>query len=455
MGNRNLFIGLRPRAILAAVAIVVAVATLIAVLVPDARLAQRSADVTASYETAVALVALLAAYLMWGRFGRTGRRRDLLLAVGLTVLVGSNLVFAAVSDAALGRDTTFAIWSTGVASMVAAFLLAVAAHTGDDLVESIPAARRSAALGTAAALVIVGAVVGMLSSRLPAGVDAAESPVDASLFAASPGLIAIQLTAAAFLAIAAVGFSSASRRSNDEFLGWVGIAAALSGAARLNYALFPTAYASWLSLPDGLRAAAYVVLLIGAVREIGAYQRTLAEVGAAEERQRLARELHDGLAQDIALISTLGEGLDRPPDPRRWDAIRKAAARAWVESRTLVGEMTDPNPLPLGPALKQAVLAAIGPFPVEAQFDIRADAGAGADPGTRDALLRVAREAALNAARHAGADVIRVELRDGDGLRLTVSDDGGGFDPAATLGTGRFGLHSMRQRAELLGTRLE
>jgi signal transduction histidine kinase len=452
MQGRDSVTVFRPRLAVAAVATAMLLATFVAVLVPSTRLAERNVAVAASSETAVALVALVAASLVWGRFGRTGLRRDLLLAGGLTVLAGLNLFFAAVPVATGGRDQAFAIWSITLASAIAAVVLAVAAQSGEAVVRDVPRAGRAAALGAAATLVVVAIIVGALSSVLPVGVDPSQSPADASLLGGDATLIAIQLFTAAGYAIAAVGFSSAGARSHDEFLGWVGIAAALACGAKINYALFPTAYASWLSVPDALRAAAYVVLLVGAVREIAGYQRSLAAAARLEERQRLARELHDGLTQDIALIASLGEGRDGPPGERRWEMMRKAAGRAWVESRALMGTLADPDPEPLGTALEQTVRDAIGSFPIEAQFDI--PPGVDAEPATRDALLRVAREAALNAARHADARVVRVELDNGDGVRLTIRDDGTGFAPATTNGVG-FGLKSMRQRAEMLGSRLE
>jgi signal transduction histidine kinase len=79
-------------------------------------------------------------------------------------------------------------------------------------------------------------------------------------------------------------------------------------------------------------------------------------------------------------------------------------------------------------------------------------AGVSAGPETREALLRILREAVANAARHSAASEVRVRLRQDDHLSLRVEDDGRGFDTAdlAHL-SGRFGLVSMRERAEALG----
>jgi signal transduction histidine kinase len=76
----------------------------------------------------------------------------------------------------------------------------------------------------------------------------------------------------------------------------------------------------------------------------------------------------------------------------------------------------------------------------------------------RDELLRILQEAAANAARHARAGTIEVELRRMDGrLQMTVSDDGAGFDAAQAfvLEAGHYGLIGMRERAKRIGGRLE
>ena len=74
-------------------------------------------------------------------------------------------------------------------------------------------------------------------------------------------------------------------------------------------------------------------------------------------------------------------------------------------------------------------------------------------PGeTREALIRIVREAVTNAARHGGAQRVALELRNGRGVRLRVADDGSGFVAGETR-PGSFGLVSMRERTEALGGR--
>ncbi len=73
------------------------------------------------------------------------------------------------------------------------------------------------------------------------------------------------------------------------------------------------------------------------------------------------------------------------------------------------------------------------------------------DPEVTEALSRIVREAIGNAVRHGRAAHVAVAMDDRTGLRLRISDDGCGFDPAAVRDEEAFGLISMRERAEALG----
>jgi signal transduction histidine kinase len=79
--------------------------------------------------------------------------------------------------------------------------------------------------------------------------------------------------------------------------------------------------------------------------------------------------------------------------------------------------------------------------------------GVRVEPDVREALVRIAREAVINAVRHGGAGLVQVELENGNELKLRVVDDGRGFDAAAAMrkSNDRFGLVSMRERAHAIG----
>ncbi len=193
------------------------------------------------------------------------------------------------------------------------------------------------------------------------------------------------------------------------------------------------------------------------------------ELGMAEERNRLAREVHDTLAQGLTAISLELDVVDRllpagAEARRRVGEARELARRALDEARRAVWGLT---PLPLdGASLPDALAAEVARFSrrtgVQAQLVNEVDDSAAGAPLTDEqatALLRVAQEALHNAEKHAGATRVRVELRDGPApgpLTLVIADDGRGFEHRASAGLdGGFGLSGMRERMRLIGGDLE
>jgi signal transduction histidine kinase len=187
-------------------------------------------------------------------------------------------------------------------------------------------------------------------------------------------------------------------------------------------------------------------------------QRALAVV---EERQRLARDLHDSVTQTLFSIS-LGlrnaRGLARR-DPDAAAAVlveQEAAARdALAEMRALLAQLRSPAPTEadLIAALREhcAGLARQGLLTVA--LDLPPTCSLPATLATE--LLALAREALHNVVKHAGVTTARCTLAIAGGqLTLTVSDDGRGFDSAAAGGAG-LGLRGMRERAAALGGTLE
>jgi signal transduction histidine kinase len=212
----------------------------------------------------------------------------------------------------------------------------------------------------------------------------------------------------------------------------------------VNYFLFPSLYSEWVYTGDVLRVGFYLVLLGGAAREIHAYWRGLAQAAVQEERRRLARDLHDGLAQELAYIGGRASAVGA-------DDLTAAAARALDESRRAIAALTltreEPLDLAVAEAAEDVALRAGARVRLELAPGIRRP------PAVQEALLRVVREAVTNAVRHGRAQVVRIDLSNGKGVRLRIADDGVGFDAAAGDGTG-FGLVSMRERVAALGGEL-
>ena len=172
-----------------------------------------------------------------------------------------------------------------------------------------------------------------------------------------------------------------------------------------------------------------------------------------EERDRLAREFHDTIAQSVTAISVGAERLAQalPPESAGHDeakSVQQLACNLLTELRASL-LATPPSELE-GRSLAEAIeetarqLERSGPERVDVQ--VRGDAGA-VPRHVQIATLRILQEALANVRKHAGASTVRVALDVGAGLALTVTDDGAGF-AAADEG---FGLTSMHQRAVALG----
>ena len=188
-------------------------------------------------------------------------------------------------------------------------------------------------------------------------------------------------------------------------------------------------------------------------------------IGAEEEeRKRIAGELHDRMG---ARFFELYYGIDRCRGAIGAEKPEAAAllARLGADARACGDEIRElmnglrPSVLDdfgVSEALREWGAALQEQGELEVRLAIDPDAKA-AQPEANVALFRIAQEAVLNARKHARARSLAIELAreaDGDELRLEVRDDGRGFDPRAPV-RGRFGLFTMRERAEACGGRLE
>ncbi len=172
-----------------------------------------------------------------------------------------------------------------------------------------------------------------------------------------------------------------------------------------------------------------------------------------EEGRRIARDLHDGVAQELAFVARRARRLALTTDNRAVDQIASAAERGLAEARRQLAALTQPFDEPLDAALARAVEEIAERNGAQVELDVAPGVKVGND--AREGLIRIACEAVSNAIRHARAHTIRVGLSAGDTVRLTVADDGAGFDPESVVtgpGSG-FGLISMRERAESLGAK--
>ena len=446
--------GLRPRTFTLLAAGVGALVTLVVTILPFVRFAYRSESLHIAIETTSALIAALAAYLIYGRVRRRCSLNDLALVAALVVFAFANLFLSALPAAFSGEERgEFATWAPLFARLLGAAMFAASA-----LLPPVPVTRArhvmfAVVAACSLALAGIAAAVLTLGDRLPEGLDPRTAPhtLDLPEFAGHPSITALQVLAALLFGLAAAGFTRRAGQTGDELMKWFAAGSALAALARVNYAIFPSLYSDWVYTGDALRLAFYLVILLGAAREIRAYWRDVAEAAVLEERRRLARDLHDGLAQELAFIKLEAQRLARQlPDGARGAgaSLAVAADRALFDARRAIAALTEPIDRHIDELLAetaQELASRAG-----ARVNLNVEPELEVEPHTREELLRIVREAITNATRHGRAETITVELSDGGGLRLRVADDGRGFDPDGPTGAG-FGLTSMRERAEALG----
>ncbi|HET9945013.1 MAG TPA: ATP-binding protein [Actinomycetes bacterium] len=416
----------------------------VAVLVlPSLRFAYRSTGGHLVLETAVTLVAALVALLLYGRYRRQPSLSTLLLVHAMSLLALAALLFVTLPGVVRpGFDATTS-WAALVVRLVGALLVMAAALVPSGAVRVGVRPARDVAL-VMLGLVGVGAVTWALASGLPDVVTVSVSAEESGrpTFEGHPVVVAVQAVNLVCYAVAAVVFTRRSAVEDDELLGWVGAAAAVAVWARVCYLLFPSLYTDWLYVGDLLRLAMYLLLLVGAVREIRGYWEAQAVVAVDVERRRLARELHDGVVQELGYIRS--ESL-RPSDDGAMSRISASAARALDETRRAMTALTAPPDEALAAALRRTAAEVGDRYDVPVELTL--DETVAVPPDTREQLVRIAREAVSNAARHSSTPAITVALRTGC---IEVADSGHGFDPSRGR-EGGFGLTSMRERAAAIG----
>jgi signal transduction histidine kinase len=136
---------------------------------------------------------------------------------------------------------------------------------------------------------------------------------------------ALALQIALIVVFAAAGFVRRAERDDDELAQWFALASTLAAIAAFNFSFDPRLQDGWVYTGDVFRLLFYGALMMGAAREIGRYWRDSIEAAVLQERRRIARDLHDGLAQELAfIVRRVGRALQE--DPR--SPLTRGGARA-------------------------------------------------------------------------------------------------------------------------------
>ena len=388
-------------------------------------------------QTAMALAGGLVALLAGVRFSVERRRLDLLLCMGFLVQGASSLVFVigpTLGGSPLRRPEA---WSGIVGGLLGLSLIAIAPFmTGRT--KSRERALGNAVLSAGMVLFIVWTFLSSAGNSLP---QLAPSHSEQQPFQLTTAL-AIQ---ALLNLVALVGFGNRFRRNGEDMDRWLALGATLTLFASLHLVFTPLLANSYVSQGDFLRMLSYGVLLVGAWRAI-----RFAEFGraVAEERARVAREIHDGLAQYLFAVSTHASMLESgaPPDeviPK----LKNAATAAQQEARFAILALSSASGnAPFDAALRRYVefLTADG----QLEVDVEIDHAIRLAPDEQIEIFRIVQEGLANVRKHANAH--RAEVTIGQrpfGERfVTIRDDGDGFDGDVT--DGGQGMKNMRARAE-------
>ncbi len=180
-------------------------------------------------------------------------------------------------------------------------------------------------------------------------------------------------------------------------------------------------------------------------------------IAAEEERQRIARELHDVVSQSLFSASVIAESLPRLFDhnPELVNEglhdLQQLTKGTLAEMRTLLFELR-PDALEeadLDELLQQLTVAITGRTQIP--ISLRVDSSIDLPPSQQIGIYRITQEALNNVSRHSQAKQVKIELKDSSrGYTLSICDDGKGFEPSR-VPSGHFGLQIIRERASGMG----
>jgi signal transduction histidine kinase len=443
----------------------------------------RALDITIN--VSAVLIGAAVAILAWARWRDTGESVVLYQSSAFVALTLVNAFVVAIVIA--GREVEFGLSPDGpgeapvylwtVTRFVAAYLLVVGAIRSLRR-ERPPIPAPLLLLAPAVILVAVGVMLFGREDVLPPIPSVSEfNPTQAAfrLTLASTVLGALQIMIFVGFIVAAILFRRLYVRSRLSSHAYLAAGLVIAAFSQLHFLLAPVVAIGVVTSTDALRLAFYGVLFLGIQAELGddlrALRRANSELGRLREvdaanatlaeRTRLAREIHDGLAQDL-WFAKLKQGKlmqDRTLGDEGRETGREvlgAIESALAEARQAVMAMrVDPSAgSDLDEVLRPYVEDFADRFGVRAEYHAP-DAIPPLSPRTQAEILRIVQEALNNVRKHADATLIRVvAVGDANSVRIEVTDNGRGFDPAK-VPPERYGLRSMRERAELVGGTLE
>jgi signal transduction histidine kinase len=460
-----------------------ALGTLALIALPDFRGHVNAPALDLAVDSVALMATAVVAVLSWVRYREGAQPIALVQAaafLALAIADGSAVAITILRDfvatpslGTIGQAQLF-VWTC--ARLLAAALLVAGGI--QSLRGGAPRHPRGLLVGTAALMLLVVGVAapwlgpGLTSIISSPAADAAGLELE-DLTLTTLGVIA-QLVGAGLFVGAALVSRLLWRRDRMVGDAYLSFGLAIAAIAQLHATLFPTGHPEQVGTPDLLRLVFSVVLLLGirasasaTLLELRSANDTLArlrdaevEHAAAEERARLSRELHDGLAQDLWLAKLKIGRLAAVPgltveDRKLAEEASEAVEAGLTQARQGVlalRDSADPSQS-FAELLESYADDVVDRFGLPVTFECVADLPE-LSPRSKANILKIAHEALTNAAHHADARTIRMQVgAEEGGLSVVVADDGRGFDPA-DVASGHIGLDVMRERAAAIGARL-
>ncbi len=452
-------------------------------------LLDRSADVAINALTVLAAGSLAA--LALARYREAGRLAGLFQASAFLLIAWVSLLNVAVVVLKVegefglslgGLPEQLPLYVSSITRLGAGALLVVGGATAVNMFQSQPRTRRTLLVPSTVVTVVLVVLylireqIPTFDSLLPAflGPIGIKAMITDPRFAgAMPDVtgtaLLIQAVSAALFLVGVILYRRSYLRDGPVADGYLAVAMLIGAFAEIHFYFYPGVYGGLVTTSEALRLAFFVVLFAGINAESRSDLRALrlayaaldrmrlseAERATLEERTRLARELHDGLAQDLWFAKLKHERLVPyvPEDQKELaqevtQAIDSAISEAKQAVVTMRAEEDRDRPL------EELMSRTLDDF--AARSGVRADFAAADLPAalparTQVEVLRVLQEALTNVRKHADATVVRVSADFQDNtLRLTVVDNGRGFRPDETTGDG-LGVQGMKERARLMG----
>jgi len=429
-------------------------------------------------------VAAMAALAQWNHYTEDRSAAGYLLSAALAVLAIANSARLVIT--VLGAEDAFGmsplapgqapVYAWFVNRLFAGWLFALA---GIALLR--PSARVSRLARFVAISGVIMAIIGfplaailepILPKALEIGLgDSSGSGPFGATVAVTPAYVILNLGLAIIFFMAAWRFRRTYARDGSRRIAFLTLALIIGAFSQVQAGLSPAMFVGVISGGDPLRAVFYVFLVLAfqsdaraSFRDLRESHRQLDELRESEvvraileERARLAREVHDGLTQELWLaklqFGEIADGLaDRHPEFRGpMDDVRATLDSAIAEARLAIVALSASSDASsdfvatlqayvedvgdrLGVPVTTTILGEVAPLPARTSAEV----------------TRIVQEALTNVRKHAGASRATVNLESASGtVKITIQDDGQGFDP--TRHTAGHGLESMQERATAIG----